>query len=62
MTTYSREEKRANVLRMLLLRGTRLRQEDWGTTFVLDGKVWRVDASSATLLGDYYEYMAKQRQ
>ena len=46
---------------MLLISGTRIKQEDWGTTFVLDGKVWLVDASSATMVGDYFEYMAKQR-
>jgi len=52
---------RDNLVRSLAAHGTILFREDFGQTYVLDGKVWLIDKTSAENLGDYFEYRDKVR-
>jgi hypothetical protein len=44
------------IIRQLLFWGRKLGTEDFGHAWVLDGKVYLVDAHSVECLGDYFEY------
>lgn len=42
--------------------GTKIGTADFGDVWVCDGKVWLLDATTATDLGDYYAFKAKLRR
>ncbi len=55
-------DRHDNLLRSIAAgHGRRIGSEDFGSVYVMDGKVWLVDADTATPLGDYWEYLMDVR-